>query len=129
MSEKTVSKVKILLETNNNQIIKCELKRHLSPKTVGQIMRALPLGGHAHLLGNSAVYFETPIDSGIERKKNEFKKGDIAFLPIGGLICFFYSDVNVGKAMTSIGKITANIDILATVKSGTDLKFYYDVGE
>ena len=57
------------------------------------------------------------------------KKGDIAFLPIGGLICFFYSDVKVGKAMTSIGKITANIDILATVKSGTDLKFYYDVGE
>ena len=129
MSEKTVSKVKILLETNNKQIIKCELKRHLSPKTVGQIMRALPLDGHAHLLGNSAVYFETSIDSGIERKKNEFKKGDIAFLPIGGLICFFYSDVKVGKAMTSIGKITENMDILATVESGTDLKFYYDVGE
>ena len=49
MSEKTVSKVKILLETNNNQIIKCELKRHLSPKTVGQIMRALQFDGHAHL--------------------------------------------------------------------------------
>ena len=80
MSEKTVSKVKILLETNNNQIIKCELKRHLSPKTVGQIMRALPLDGHAHLLGNSAVYFETSIDSGIEHSIFTYWWFDLFFL-------------------------------------------------
>ena len=129
MTERSVSKIDTILEIGSKDIIKCELKRHLSPKAVGQITRAFPLDGNAHVLGKSAVYFETSIESGIERGTNIFKKGDIAFLPIGGLICFFYSDVKVGKAMTSIGKITENMDILATVESGTDLKFYYDVGE
>ena len=90
MSQRSVSAVDIILETNENQFIKCELKRHLSPKTVGQITRALPLHGNAHFLGKSAMYFETSIESGIERSKNVFKKGDIAFLPIGGMICFFF---------------------------------------
>ena len=64
MSQRSVSAVDIILETNDNQFIKCELKRHLSPKTVGQITRALPLHGNAHFLGKSAVYFETSTESG-----------------------------------------------------------------
>ncbi len=42
-------------------------------------MRSLPLEGHAHLLGKSIFYFETVIDSGIERARSEFRKGDVAF--------------------------------------------------
>ena len=44
-------------------------------------MRSLPLEGNAHMLGQSILYFETAVDSGIERSRSEFKKGDIAFLP------------------------------------------------
>ena len=102
MSRLSVSKEDVLLETNDKQVIRCELKRHLSPGTVGKIIRALPISGNAHFLGESAVYFETSIESGIERSNNIFKKGDIGFLPVGKLICFFYSDTKVGKTMTPI---------------------------
>ena len=128
MNENSVSRENLVLQIDSQKIIKCELKRHLSPKTVGKIMRSLPIQGNAHFLGKSIVYFETSIDSGIERSRKEFKKGDIAFLPIGKLICFFCSDVKVGKEMTSIGKMIDNVDDLSTVTSGTELKFYCDAG-
>ena len=128
MSERSVSKVDVILEAADNLIIKCELKRHLSPKAVGQITRALPLHGNAHVLGKSAVYFETSIESGIERSKNVFKKGDIAFLPVGKLVCFFYADTKIGKSMTVIGRIIENVDKLSSIKSGTSLEFYCDTG-
>ena len=128
MTERSVSKIDTILEVGSKDIIKCELKRHLSPKAVGQITRAFPLDGNAHVLGKSVVYFETSIESGIERGTNIFKKGDIAFLPVGKIICFFHSDVKLGKTMTLIGKIITNVEKLSSVNSGTDLKFYYDSG-
>ena len=118
MSIDSVSRKQIILEIQGKSKIPCDLKRHLSPRTVGTIMRSLPLEGHAHLLGKSILYFETTIDSGIERARTEFKKGDVAFLPSSGSVCFFIADVVSGKTMTPIGKLIDNIDALKDVKSG-----------
>ena len=90
-------------------------------------MRSLPLEGNAHQLGQSILYFETLIDSGIERAKSEFKKGDIAFLPSTGSVCFFLNDVSSAKTMTPIGKLNHDIDTLNDVKSGDVLRLYEDV--
>jgi len=87
-------------------------------------MRSLPIEGNAHQLGQSIMYFETSIDSGIERARTEFKKGDVAFLPSTGSICFFISDVTSGKTMTPIGKLSNNIDALKDVKSGDVFRIY-----
>ncbi|MEK6908013.1 MAG: cyclophilin-like fold protein [Thermoproteota archaeon] len=106
------------MEIKGKAKIPCDLKRHLSPRTVGTIMRSLPLEGHAHFLGKSIAYFETIVDSGIERSTKEFKKGDIAFLSSARSICFFIDDASPGKIMTPIGKILENIDALKDVKSG-----------
>ena len=116
MDSETVSKINITLKINEQIIIPCQLKRHLSPITVGLITRMLPLTGNVHLMSQSVVYFETKINSGIERKRTDFKKGDIAFLPIEGSICFYVDDVVSGKQMTIIGKMIDNIDKLKTVK-------------
>ena len=113
----TVSRVDVILEINDAERISCQLKRHLSPTTVGLITRLLPLKGNAHHMGHSVVYFETKINSGIERKKTDFKKGDIAFLPAEGSICFYIDDVIGGKLMTIVGKITGGIEKLNAVKS------------
>lgn len=118
MSTSSVSRKQLILEIRGKAKISCDLKRHLSPRTVGTIMRSLPLEGHAHLLGKSILYFETAVDSGIERARSEFKKGDVAFLPSTGSICFFTNNVTSGKTMTPIGKLTDNIDALKDVKSG-----------
>ena len=87
-------------------------------------MRSIPLEGHVHLLGKSILYFETSVDSGTERARTEFKKGDVAFLPSSGSICFFTRDVVFAKTMTPIGKLAENIDMLNDVKSGDVLSIY-----
>ncbi len=124
MSTHSVSRKQLILEIQGKTKIPCDLKRHLSPRTVGTIMRSLPLEGHAHLLGKSILYFETSIDSGIERARTEFKKSDVAFLPSTGSICFFITDVTSGKTMTPIGKLSGNIDALKDVKSGDVFRIY-----
>ena len=98
MDSETASRVNLILKINGSENIPCQLKRHLSPITVGLIMRMLPLNGNAHQIGKSIVYFETS-------KKTDFKKGDMAFLPAEGSICIYINDVYDGKPMTVIGKI------------------------
>jgi hypothetical protein len=124
LSISSVSRKQLILEIQGKAKISCDLKRHLSPRTVGTIMRSLPLEGHAHLLGKSILYFESSVDSGIERSRTEFKKGDVAFLPSTGSICFFIGDVTSGKTMTPIGKLSDNIDALKDVKSGDVFRIY-----
>ena len=117
MCSGTVSKIDVILEVNGRERIKCQLKRHLSPMTVGLITRMLPLEGNVHQMGRSIMYFETGINSGIERKRTDFKKGDIAFLPTEGSICFYMDDISNVKPMTIIGKITDGIEKLSGIKS------------
>lgn len=128
MSVNSVSKIKTILEIKNKGEIQCELKKHLSPKTVGVIVRSLPFDGNYHNMGNSIIYIETSLSSGIERARTDFKKGDIAFLPANGGICFFIKDTTSPKTMTPIGKIISNIDTLSNVKTGDVLSFYADAG-
>ena len=128
MSSASVSKKQLVLEIKDKSKIPCDLKRHLSPRTVGTIMRSLPLEGHAHLMGKNIAYFETKIDSGTERAKKEFKKGDVAFSSSSGSICFFIADSVPGKTMTPIGKLTENIDALNNLKPGDVFLLYEDFG-
>jgi len=90
-------------------------------------MRSLPLEGHAHMLGKSIAYFETTIDSGIERSRTEFKKGDVAFLSSTGSICFFIEDSEPGKTMTPIGKLE-NVEDLKNLKPGDVFSLYEETG-
>jgi len=124
MSAGSVSGLQLVVEIKTKSKLTCELKRHLSPKTVGSILRSLPLEGNAHLLGQNIVYFETAVNSGVERQRKEFKKGDIAFLPAGGSICFFVSDVISSKPMTPIGKILSDADALKDAKPGDIIAIY-----
>lgn len=124
MSAYSVSKKRLILEIRGKAKIHCDLKRHLSPRTVGTIMRSLPLEGHAHLLGKNIAYFETSLDSGLERSRKEFTKGDVAFLPSSGSICFFIADAEIGKPMTPIGKLIDNVATLNDVKPGDVFSLY-----
>ena len=128
MSTHSVSKKKLILEIKDKTRIPCDLKRHLSPRTVGTILRSLPLEGHAHLMGKNIAYFETKIDSGTERARKEFKKGDIAFLSTSGSICFFINDSVPGKTLTPIGRLSENIDRLKVVEPGDVFLLYEDTG-
>ena len=73
MSINSVSRKQLILDISGKVKLNCDLKRHLSPRTVGTIMRSLPLEGNSHLLGKNIVYFETNVDAGIEKASSEFK--------------------------------------------------------
>lgn len=126
--DNSVSKINLILEIKGKGKITCELKRHLSPRTVGIITRSLPLEGNGHQMTRNIVYMETSIESGIDRPRKEFKKGDIAFLPANGSICFFLEGSTDVKTMTPIGKIVENVDLLKTVKSGDVFSLYEETG-
>ena len=128
MSGGSVSKSHVILEITGKFKIKCELKRHLSPSLVGTINRFLPITGTIHMLGTSGVYVESNIESGGERTRNEFKKGDIAFLSVGHSFCFFYKDTKVGKDLIPIGKILDDPEDLLKSTSGDEVSIYCDIG-
>lgn len=128
MEQNSVSKIMVILEIRGKAKLSCELKRHLSPRTVGIISRSLPLEGNAHVFSNNIAYLETSIDSGIDRPRNEFKKGDIAFLPANGSICFFSEDVSSSKTMTPLGKILSDVTALHNISSGDVFALYADNG-
>ncbi|MDH3610351.1 MAG: cyclophilin-like fold protein [Nitrosopumilus sp.] len=128
MSHNSVSQKRLILEIKDKAKIPCDLKRHLSPRTVGTIMRSLPLEGHAHLMGKNIAYFETTIDSGTERARKEFKKGDMAFLSSSGSICFFINDSIPGKTLTPIGRLKDNTDRLKELEPGDVFLLYEDTG-
>tara|TARA_Y100000996_G_C22018756_1_gene435825 strand:- start:82 stop:471 length:390 start_codon:yes stop_codon:yes gene_type:complete len=124
----SVSKSLVTLEIPGKFKIKCELKRHLSPSLVGTINRSLPVSGTIHMLGNSGVYVESHIESGGERTRKEFKKGEIAFLSVGHAFCFFYKDAKVGKDLIPIGKILDDPQELLKSKSGDEVSIYCEIG-
>ncbi len=124
----SVSKSHVILEINGKFKMKCELKRHLSLSLVGTIIRSLPVTGTIHILGTSGVYVESHIESGGERTKKEFKKGDIAFLSVSHAFCFFHKDAKVGKDLILIGKILDSSEDLLKAVSGDEVSIYCDTG-
>jgi len=128
LSSNSVSKLSLVLDVKGKFKINCVLRRHLAPTLVGKISRALPLGGHTHILGKSGIYFQTSVDAGLQRTRKEFKKGDIAFLSVGHAICFFHSNSKTQKEMSPIGRIIDDSEILETIESGDEIMLYPETG-
>jgi len=118
MSAGSVSKIDLVLSLKGKAQCTLEIKRHLAPKTVGAIVRDLPLEGNARLIGNSMAFMDSSLNAGGEKLRTRFKKGEVGFMASNGSICFFLEDTSETKAMTFVGKVTSNLDALKDVKPG-----------
>jgi hypothetical protein len=98
-----------------------ELIRHLAPRTVDAIVRALPVEGRA-ALWKEEVYFETPVVMGEEKAKARVQKGDLAYWPMGKAFCIFYGESQPYSPVNIIGKVTNNLELFAKVKSGSVIR-------
>jgi len=98
-----------------------ELVRFLAPRTIDMIVRKLPIEGRA-ALWKEEVYFETPIKMGEEKAKGTVEKGTIAFWPMGSAICIFYGESQPYSPVNILGKITENLELFSSVKSGTKIR-------
>jgi hypothetical protein len=94
------------------------LHRHLSPVTSIKIQRALPANGRINIYEKSFVYILTSVVTGEEKSRKEFKRGDIAFMPAGCMLCFFLQDTRSYKPMNPLGEIIEGLEILESCKRG-----------
>ncbi|MGI0045846.1 MAG: cyclophilin-like fold protein [Nitrosotalea sp.] len=118
MSAGSVSKIDLVLSLKGKTQTILELKRHLAPKTIGAILRALPLESNAHMMGDSIACMGTTLTAGGEKLRTRFKKGEAGFMASNGSICFFLEDITSTKPMTLIGKIMSNVEMLNEIKPG-----------
>ena len=119
--ETEISRVKIRFVIDDLGKAEGEFVRHLAPRTVGMIVRKLPIEGRA-ALWKEEIYFEIPVKMGEEKSKSTVEKGTIAFWPMGSAICIFYGETQPYSPVNVIGKITKNLELFSKVKSGTKIK-------
>ena len=115
----SVSRIPILLSINNVIDVEGELVRHLSPLTIKKILSCLPISQLIINFQNKYIHINIELNIGIEKPKNIFKKGDIAFSPISNSICIFLNDYNHNNQLNHIG-IVKNDDLekLKKTKAG-----------
>jgi len=111
------SALRLALTAPSGAAVACTLKRHLSPATVGLIARSLPISGRAHRLGGMA-YIRTGLASGLQRRRTSFRRGDVAFWPQGGCVCFALADTDTAHAMDLIGGMDRYAGELDSVGAG-----------
>ncbi len=95
----------------------CELVRHLAPLTTSALLKGLPVQDRVHRLEDKFVYIETGLVIGAEKSRTRFKRGDLAFLPSNGAICFIVKDC-MTQAMNLVGKVVNNIENIEGVQAG-----------
>ena len=120
-NEADVSRVKVKFLIEGLGEAEGELVRFLAPRTIDAIVRKLPVEGRA-ALWKEEVYFEISIKMGEEKAKPTVETGTIAFWPMGSAICIFYGKSQPYSPVSTLGKITSNLEIFKQVKSGTTIK-------
>lgn len=115
----SISRIPIKIELNRESELQGEFRRHLSPLTIKKLISILPLVGRINRYDGKFVYIKIAVELGAEKPNGSFKKGDIAFSPLGNFICIFISDATMDQKLNLLGRVTTdNIDILQSLKAG-----------
>ena len=119
----SVSTIPIIIELNQAFELKGEFKRHLSPLTIKKLLSAFPIYGRINSYDGKFIYVQVDLQLGSEKPINIFKKGDLAFSPIGNFICIFLDDAILNQKLNLLGRVTSeNVDILGSFKVGDHLR-------
>ena len=113
----SVSKVECLAVVGGRGEAKVSFYRHLAPLTVNSILRTLPFASRINLQP-AMVSLITQLRVGVEKPRVQFARGDIAFLPSGGLICFFLGDARSDRPLNPVGKVDSGMETFDAVKPG-----------
>lgn len=115
----SVSTIPIIIELNQASELKGEFKRHLSPLTIKKLLSAFPIDGRINSFDGKFIYIQVGLQLGSEKSINTFKKGDLAFSPLGNFLCIFLDDAILNQKMNLLGGVTSdNVDILRSFKVG-----------
>ena len=96
---------------------KVSVFRHLSPLTVNALLRELPLQGRVTVQPAMVTTF-TNLKVGVEKPRLSFERGDVAFLPSGGLLCFFLKPAKSDRPLNLVGKLESGAELFDTARPG-----------
>jgi hypothetical protein len=93
--------------------------RHLAPATVRHIWQALPLSGRVAWHDKAIIYFPVQLVIGNEKSRDQFRAGELGFMPSGSAICAFVKDTRTSKPINPIGRLLEDVSPLQGIPSGT----------
>lgn len=118
-SVESVSRIRLQILICDEKVLDAEFIRHLSPLTINKLLKRMPISGLIYKYDDKFIYVKTDLDIGIEKPRDSFNRGDIAFSPSGNFITIFLKNSLVGQKFSLLGNITsANIDLLLYAKPG-----------
>jgi len=121
MIRRDSSRIPIRLRIDGLENAEGELVRHSAPRTVGAIIRKLPLEGRA-TIWKDEIYFEIPVQMGNEKGKVSVEKGTIAFWPMGAALCIFLGETQPYSPVNIVGRITKNLELFSKVRKGSIIR-------
>lgn len=113
----SVSKVECIASIRGKGDAKVSLFRHLAPLTVNAVLRTLPLDSRINLQPAMACLF-ADLRVGVEKPRAQFGRGDIAFLPSGGLICFFLDAARSDRPLNPLGTVEEGLQLFDGLRTG-----------
>ena len=113
----SVSKVECLTMVNGKEQGRISLYRHLAPLTVNALLRVLPFDSRVTLQASMVCLF-TQLRVGVEKPRTQFVRGDVAFLPSGGLVCLFLGDARSDRPLNPLGKMEKGLEAFDAARPG-----------
>ena len=120
----SVSKVECKAVIRGKGEVKFDIFKHLAPVTVSAILRELPINAHVTMYPKAMICLLTGIKAGVEKQRFEFAKGDIAFLPANGSLCFFLANAKSQSPLNPIGKLETDIGVLSGLSAGDTMEIF-----
>jgi len=113
----SVSKVECLASVGGKGKGTLAFFRHLAPVTVNAILRTLPSDSRVNLQPSMVCLF-TDLRVGVEKSRTQFARGDVAYLPSGGLICVFLGDARSARPLNPVGKVESGMEAFDSISRG-----------
>ncbi|HUI86774.1 MAG TPA: cyclophilin-like family protein [Nitrososphaerales archaeon] len=117
----SVSKVSCVAQVVGKGEVKVSLYRHLAPLTVNAILRDLPIESRVNVQPAMDCLFTT-VRVGVEKRRADFARGDVAFLASSGLICFFLKNATSDRPLNPIGKVESGMELLDSLGHGSVIR-------
>jgi hypothetical protein len=118
----SVSKVECIAAVRGRGEAKVAFFRHMAPLTLNAVLRSFPMDSRAHVQPAMVTLF-TDLRVGVEKPRAQFARGDVAFLPSGGLICIFLADVKSERPLNPLGKVEEGLGIFDGMRAGDVVHF------
>jgi len=93
--------------------------------TAGKVLGILPFSSAVSVWGDE-VYFDIPVDTGLENGQDLVELGDIAYWPQGKALCIFFGRTPIGEGdeirpispVTVVGRVVADQEIFRRLLDG-----------